>query len=178
MLLPVFSLSAQVVSTTTSYPVIDLSALSPLGALLSYDVAVYRCTQMNKLKPDNTTSVSAATENGEWNAKMSVKFQIMRTDRSTGTDWANAWALCKSYSSESGSAGQWRLPTQRELQMIWILHPQLIGKEGFSAFSASYYWSAMEYNANDAWIVDFSKGGVGNFSKANTYWVRCVRDLP
>lgn len=178
MLLPVFPLSAQVVSTATGYPVIDLSALEPLGALLSSSEAAARRTEMNAQTPTNDVSLPVGgDENGVWNAKMSIKYQVMRTDRSTGTDRANAWALCKSYNGEGGGAGQWRLPTQRELEMIWILHPQLINKASFTAFSANYYWAATEYTGTSGWAVRFSDGYTNSNTKTSSTYVRCVRDL-
>lgn len=178
MLLSVFSLSAQVVSTATGYPVIDLSALEPLGAVLSSSEAASRRTEMNAQTPTNDASLPVGgDENGVWNAKMSVKFQVMRANRSTGTDRANAWVLCQSYNGEGGTTGQWRLPTQRELEMIWILHPQLIGKASFTAFNTSSYWAATEYTATSGWAVRFSDGYTSSNTKTTSTYVRCVRDL-
>lgn len=184
LLLVLFSvdLSAQTATTVSGYPVIDLSALNPLGAVLSSAEASTRRTQMNQQTPSNTTFLgvgeSVSGHNGTWNAKMSIKFQVMRANHTVGTtDWTTAYNQCKSYNGEGGGAGQWRLPTQRELMMIWILHPQLIGKGSFTAFDANYYWSATEYNATSAWIVTFYNGYVNNYNKTNSYYVRCVRDL-
>ena len=185
LLLVLFSvdLSAQTATTVNGYPVIDLSALNPLGAVLSSAEASTRRTQMNQQTPSNTAYLgvgsSVSGHNGTWNAKMSIKFQVMRANHTVGTtDWTTAYNQCKSYNGEGGGAGQWRLPTQRELSMIWILHPQLIGKGGFTAFNAGNYWSATESNATNAWIVYFYNGIVYNyFNKTNSYYVRCVRDL-
>lgn len=174
-----FDLSAQIVTTVDGYPVIDLSALNSLGAVLSYNEATIRRTDMNAQTATNDASLPAVGgTNGEWNAKMSIKFQVMRKDRSVSTDWANAWALCRSYDSEGGRAGEWRMPTLRELQMIWILHPQLIEKGGFTAFYVSNYWSASEASASYAWLVRFVSGGVYDRAKTDLPYVRCVRDLP
>lgn len=184
LLLVLFSvdLSAQTATTVSGYPVIDLSALNPLGAVLSSAEASTRRTQMNQQTPSNTTFLgvgeSVSGHNGTWNAKMSIKFQVMRANHTVGTtDWTTAYNQCKSYNGEGGGAGQWRLPTQRELMMIWILHPQLIGKGSFTAFDASNNWSATEYNATDAWTVGFFTGSVYNYDKTNSFYVRCVRDL-
>lgn len=172
------NLGAQTATTVNGYPVIDLSALNPLGAVLSSSEASARRTEMNAQTPTNDASLAVGgDENGVWNAKMSIKYQVMRADRSTGTDRASAWALCKSYNGEGGGTGQWRLPTQRELEMIWILHPQLIGKGSFTALSTNYYWAATEYTATSAWIVSFNNGYVGSNSKTSSLYVRCVRDL-
>lgn len=184
LLLVLFSvdLSAQTATTVSGYPVIDLSALNPLGAVLSSAEASTRRTQMNQQTPSNTTFLgvgeSVSGHNGTWNAKMSIKFQVMRANHTVGTtDWTTAYNQCKSYNGEGGGAGQWRLPTQRELMMIWILHPQLIGKGSFTAFDANYYWSASEDNAASAWVVNFYGGNVSRTNKTNSYYVRCVRDL-
>ena len=180
LLLVLFSgdLSAQTATTVSGYPVIDLSALNPLGVLLSSSEAATRRTEMNAQTPSNTQSLAIADENGAWNAKMSIKYQVMRTDHTVGTtDWANAYIQCKNYNGDGGSAGQWRLPTQRELTMIWILHPQLIGKGSFTAFTATNYWSSSEDTATDAWYVSFSNGTVSWPAKTSVYKVRCVRDL-
>lgn len=184
LLLVLFSvdLSAQTATTVSGYPVIDLSALNPLGAVLSSAEASTRRTQMNQQTPSNTTFLgvgeSVSGHNGTWNAKMSIKFQVMRANHTVGTtDWTTAYNQCKSYNGEGGGAGQWRLPTQRELMMIWILHPQLIGKGSFTAFDANYYWSASEYTATYAWGVSFSSGYVTNYGKTTSRFVRCVRDL-
>ncbi|MFV0580596.1 MAG: DUF1566 domain-containing protein [Parabacteroides gordonii] len=179
-------LSAQTATTVSNYPVIDLSALNPLGVVLASADASARRTQMNQQTPSNTTILgvgeSVSAHNGTWNAKMSIKYQVMRANHTIGTtDWTTAYNQCKSYNGEGGSAGQWRLPTQRELQMIWILHPQLIGKGSFNAYSTGYYWSSTEYGGsypNQAWPVDFTNGYTANgVNKTNTYSVRCIRDL-
>lgn len=176
-------ISGQVVTVPSSYPVIDLSALEPLGVVLSSNAAAIRCTTMNQQKPSNSeilgATLSDSGENGTWNAKMSIKYQVMRANHTVGaTHWAAAWSACNSYKEEDGKAGTWRLPTQRELQMIWILHPQLIGKGGFTAFTAGIYWSATEYNATNVWYMSFIHGLVDHYrTKERLGHVRCVRDL-
>ena len=86
LLLVLFSvdLSAQTATTVSGYPVIDLSALNPLGAVLSSAEASTRRTQMNQQTPSNTTFLgvgeSVSGHNGTWNAKMSIKFQVMRAN--------------------------------------------------------------------------------------------------
>ena len=101
----------------------------------------------------------------------------MRANLGATTDWAAAWKACVSYNGEGGGVGSWRLPTQRELLMIWILHPQLIGKDSFTAFNDNTFWSATEGNTTFAWSVSFSNGYVYNGSKTTSYYVRCIRDL-
>ncbi|MCL3849853.1 DUF1566 domain-containing protein [Parabacteroides sp. GYB001] len=175
------SMSAQVVTMPSGYPVIDLSALNPLGAVLSSTEAASRHAQIKQQTPSNTDFLSAGSsvsgQNGSWNARMSIKYQVMRADLEVTVDWAAAWKACASYNGEGGGTGSWRLPTQRELLMIWILHPQLIGKGHFTAFFAGGYWSATEYSTNNVWRVYFGNGTVGTSNKTNSFYVRCVRDL-
>lgn len=101
----------------------------------------------------------------------------MRANLGAATNWASAWKACKAYKGEGGNEGDWRLPTQRELLMIWILYPQLIGKGGFTAYSTNYYWSSSEYSANLAWNMLFINGFASSTSKTSSYYVRCIRDL-
>lgn len=175
------SISAQVVTTSGGYPVIDLSALNPLGVVLSSAEAASRRTLMNQQTPSNTVLLSVGNtvsgQNGSWNARMSIKYQVMRADLGATTDWASAWKACASYNGEGGGAGSWRLPTQRELLMIWILNPQLIGKGSFTTFSTYFYWSSSENDATSVWGVSFGSSSVYNNVKANSFYVRCVRDL-
>ncbi|WP_455640000.1 Lcl domain-containing protein [Parabacteroides sp.] len=181
-------LSAQTATAINGYPVIDLSAWKPLGAVLSSSEAAARTTAMKALTPaadkysdgvDGTLSGMA----GEWNAKMSSKYQVMKEDYNSGEKmiWVEAWNKCKAYSgsSDGGSSqtGQWRLPTQRELLMIWTLQPQLIGKGGFSPMSNSY-WTSTESATNSAFTVRFDHGSANSAaSKTSAPKLRCVRDL-
>lgn len=176
-----FNLSAQTVTTISGYPVIDLSALSPLGAVLSSSEASARRTQMNQQTPSNTNYLgvgySVSGHNGTWNAKMSVKFQVMCTNTTQQPDWATAYNECKNYDGEGGSAGQWRLPTQGELMIILILHPQLIGKGSFTALSPNTYWSSSENDRSRANCIGFHNASSSSYDKVSSFMTRCVRDL-
>lgn len=183
--LPSDDLSAQTVITVSGYPVIDLSTLHPLGAVLSYEAASARRTLMNQQTPSNSAYLSVgekvSDDKGTWNAQMSGKFQVMRANHSEAPiDWASAYNLCKNYKGEGGGAGQWRLPTSRELMMTWVLHPQLIGKGGFTAFLANNgYWSLTEFETEGAYFLNTSTASrsYGFENKTTNYSVRCVRDL-
>lgn len=94
---------------------------------------------------------------------------------------------CSTYVPSSdfpGYAGVtgWRLPTQRELQLIWLLHDAI--DQAFlprywnrSKLSGSY-WSSTEENASIAWMVNF-EGPIwcDEYSKTKQYKVRCVKDF-
>ncbi|WP_455638368.1 Lcl domain-containing protein [Parabacteroides sp.] len=176
------SLSAQVATTVNGYPVIDLTALKPLGCILSSSEAAARTVEINGKTAttdqflDRADGAISGTD-GKWNEKMSSRIQVMRNNYSAGYTWVNAYEKCKTYEGEGGAAGEWRLPTQREQQIIKILHPQLVGKGGFTAYlNNSTYWTATEFTTGNAWYVGIS-GSTAPMAKANTGVARCVRDL-
>ena len=84
--------------------------------------------------------------------------------------------------SDSSSAGQWRLPTRKELKSLvnrgvpnsatWL------GTKGFSTVQANYYWSSSSYanNTNLAWVVEMRYGYIDNGNKPYiNYYVWPVR---
>lgn len=178
-----YNLPAQTVETVDGYPVINLEELRPLGAVLTFSEADARRKEMNAQEPSNSAllqvglAVSGVT--GTWNDKMSPKFQVMQNNVSPQQDWTNTWIACSQYSGEGGlQAGEWRLPTVGELQMIWVLHPQLKKINGFTPFSAVTYYSATENGKSDEWRVNFSNGKTSTPSyKETAAPARCVRDL-
>ena len=130
---------------------------------------------------------------------MSRKFRVQKSNPGQKT-WSDAMSYCDNLTEEGYS--DWRLPSQRELMMIWLLGgssnvtsgdkndtgvgsaskpvntPYLYQQSGFAAFSAGNYWSDTEYSSNSslAWYVLFSNGYTNASSKTNSYYVRCVRD--
>lgn len=109
------------------------------------------------------------------NEKVYQKFEVSQTDNSTSTTtWSAAVYLCAGLATDGGS---WRLPTQRELMLIWVLHSQLKKIFNFEPFVATYYWSASESNTSNGWVVDFSYGGTYSYNKTGNIRVRCVRDI-
>lgn len=170
------------VTEINGYPVIDLSELSPLGCLLTSTEATTRCEEINNQTPSNTDflpiGIEVSGEMGTWNVKMSPRFQLMRANLLTG-DWATAYMGCKQYGGEGGKPGQWRLPTQRELKMIWLLHPQLSGKGGITPFAADdFYLACNEHSPERAWYTIFGYPCTSpNRDKTKPSYVRCVRDL-
>jgi hypothetical protein len=129
--------------------------------------------------PSNTTGpLTNNTETGTINEKVFQKLEIALTDLGT-TDWVAALNGCR---APSYNGGGWRLPTQRELMMIWIfsdaLKDVLPAVGGTFLSSADYYWSATERSDLVAWVVDFAGYTTVNSSKKNLYRVRCVREIP
>lgn len=131
--------------------------------------------------------------------RMSRKFRVQKSNPGQKT-WSDAVSYCNNLNEEGKT--DWRLPSQRELMMIWLLGgssnvtggdkndtgvgsaskpvntPYIYQQSGFTAFSADLYWSATELStgSSNAWYVSFSNGTTSSGSKTYSRYVRCVRD--
>lgn len=142
------------------------------------------------------TGNEASTDN-----RMSRKFRVQKAQsQSSAVTWSDAVSYCDNLTEEGYS--DWRLPSQRELMMIWLLGgnsngtkgdkndtgvgsaskpvntPYIYEQSGFTAFSADFYCSATEFSAlsSIAWYVSFSRGFMNIGNKTYGRSVRCVRD--
>lgn len=111
------------------------------------------------------------------NERVYHKFEVSKIDNDTRCVWDRAVNIVCS-GTINGSTG-WRLPTQRELMLIWVLHSQLKKVSGFTPLGVKRYWSATENGSTLSWNVDFSNGATGDDDKASgdNRVVRCVRDI-
>ena len=90
-------------------------------------------------------------------------------------DWVTAYDVCKAKNT-SGVTG-WRLPTQRELMLMYIFRVPL-GSMTNNFFDSDYYWSSSEKYGNTSWNILFSAGNTGTNDKSGkSYRVRCVREV-
>ena len=131
--------------------------------------------------------------------RMSRKFRVQKSNPGQKT-WSDAVSYCDNLTEEGYS--DWRLPTQRELILIWALGgnsnvtagdkndtgvgsaskpvntPYIYEQSGFTAFSADGCWSATESSTGSsyAWYVIFSNGSTYYHNKTYSSYVRCVRD--
>lgn len=158
------------------------SAIWPLGMKLSKDGRTIR-----------HTSIKAIGNNIIANDKVPFRFIIAPADGSV-TSWAVAGGFdtsansnlesdgvavktgCANYKTGEFSSG-WRLPTQREMMIIWLFR-EGINTVYNSAQLSGRYWSATEKDENKAWYMDFNDTAPGSNAelKTNTYKFRCVRD--
>lgn len=144
------------------------------------------------------TGNEASTDN-----RMSRKFRVQKAQSQSSTvSWSDAVSYCDNLNEEGYS--DWRLPSQRELMMIWILGgnsngtkgdkndtgvgiaskpvntPYIYQQSGFTAFSADTYWSATGLStvSSYALYVHFTGWDTScSYSpKTTSYYVRCVRD--
>lgn len=72
--------------------------------------------------------------------------------------------------------GGWRLPTRRELMLMWVLMPELNKVNGFTPLFSSYN-SATQSSVSNHYYVAMTNGAMHNTSKASGFGVRCIRDL-
>lgn len=111
-----------------------------------------------------------------------------------GVSREDAIRYCASYREFVNDRGKWRLPTQRELLIIWILRPALVQTDDFDPldlWDVSYrnnsggYYSATK-NACVGFMVQgeldstpdmSSSSGNGRLSDNPAHLVRCIRDL-
>ena len=122
----------------------------------------------NSAQGANTAANIGSAVNNE---RIAYKFEIA-TDNVTAGNWLDAVNQCAGL-----PGGNWRLPTQRELQMIWIMHEKLKTFTGFNSFNAQYYWCATEASDAKSWCVEFKNGTTTTVSALTSYDVRCVRDF-
>ena len=125
------------------------------------------------------------------NEKVYYKFEVSKVDNTNdksnyfgGIEWVDAVNLCKDLNLDGTG---WRLPTQRELQLIHILRWDLEARaqEGFTEFAPSFggrYWSATEHSEGSACALFFETSITHLYSfftgKNSTNMVRCIRELP
>lgn len=149
-----------------------------------------------------SSRVTASKTGNEASAdnRMSRKFRVQKSNPGQKT-WSDAMSYCDNLTEEGYS--DWRLPSQRELMMIWLLGgssnvtsgdkndtgvgsaskpvntPYLYQQSGFTAFSAGPCWSATENSSRSgyAWYLYFSDGYLTSSTKTTaSASVRCVRD--
>lgn len=171
------------------------SAIWPLGMKLSRNGATIRHTESK----GNGTNTSV-------NDKVPFRFIIAPTEDSQTRYWAAAMGFhsgevgdntnldpdgtfdpdfsggCKNYSTTEFPKGSWRLPTQRELMLMWLFREginTIYASLPASKLTANKYWSATEQAKDKAWYMDFnaSTPQSGFDSKATAMNVRCVRDF-
>ena len=132
-------------------------------------------------------------ENIPVNDKVPFRFIIALNDGSA-TSWAAAVGFntsansnlepdgvvatsgCASYSTTEFPGG-WRLPTQREMMLMWLFREGINAVYNAAQLSGQY-WSATENTETKAWYMDFNATAPGSNAelKTSNYKFRCVRD--
>ena len=143
------------------------------------------------LPNDSWTYVSKGNAAGDENSAANrTVFRFIRVASQDATANPVEWgdtnpSLCDTY-IESGISG-WRMPTQRELQAIWILQSDIKSRHlTFYLLGDDYYWSATSASQapDNIWVVYGSMtlpgSGSGNTphrNKNELSRVRCVLEL-
>ncbi|MDR1223197.1 MAG: DUF1566 domain-containing protein [Tannerella sp.] len=162
--------TSTMILSSNNYPVIDFGNGMPTGSYTTISKTLNNNAGGDELSDNNKTLFKT--------------LRVAIADHASGVPWdINA---CDGYTAEGET--DWRLPTQRELQAIWILQSEI--KDEFPSFDLLaddyYYWSATDSKTNgtNAWIICGSRtkpgssGNAPNHLKSETEKlnVRCVRE--
>lgn len=100
-------------------------------------------------------------------------------------NWLGAVSYCNGLAdpdcglTDGSVAGDWRLPNHNELQSLVNLsrYDPSIDTGYFPGTFSDRYWSSTTYAGytENAWVVNFYDGSVGNDSALELYYVRAVR---
>ena len=142
----------------------------------SADPTVYPLHEIWTETPEHEESVWNGTATGK--NTYAERFEVARQDVGKMSH-SGAKAACAAYSQASGVAGSWRLPTMRELKLIYDLRGGMTNVKAFT--DNEVYWSATGTGENSAylWSLNLKNGGLPDKSYPNESLlsVRCVRDL-
>lgn len=171
---PTLALSSTVVTDNESRIIIDSRSL-PAKAITTTSKVLSTQATNSAMTPDKTSTDLASMES---NKALFHYFAVSKVENAVSSDWLNAYTVCKQYNPGDGSTGKWRLPTQRELMLMWILKDRLTSL-GVASFSSGGHWSATEHSNENSWYVNFSNGHTGSSApvKSGNLRVRCIRDL-
>lgn len=105
---------------------------------------------------------------------VAVKFEIASTGSNEDLKVDKILDFCQTYDTPTGSVGQWRIPTIRELKLIYDKKNELTVVESFSG----PYWSATTspIMSNRKWSVNFDTGEVNDEYRSSSS-VFCIRDI-
>lgn len=174
------------------------SAVWPLGMRLSRDGATIRHTEakgngdnlpINDRVPFRFIIAPADENSGNtrfWAAAMGIHGGDGGDNENLNADGAFApsgfTGGCKGYSTPEFPSG-WRLPTQREMMLMWLFQAGIntiyTGGQLGPSGGVSRYWTATEYSATEAWCFDFTDTqpqSIVATKGSGSYKVRCVRD--
>ena len=90
-------------------------------------------------------------------------------DLSGEADWDEAMEFSLQYTA--GGFTDWRLPTDMELNLLYLQ------KDSVGDFVRFSYWSATEYAGHFAFFQNFHTGEQDNDFKDNTCYVRAIRSF-
>ncbi len=164
------------ISTTD---LINGNKVTPLGPIVTQSIdgsAVIDCASLSGDIYTSTSKLGISQKNvGELqnaNTKIYKKFEVQRTQNApeTYTDLYHGTGKCDE------STG-WRMPTQRELLLIWSVKDRLEALSGFTKFLNEPYWTMQRSNTEN-YLIDFSTGlAVCHKPQDHKHQYRCIREL-
>ena len=134
-------------------------------------------------RTDSKQDGSAGNEAMTWSKAVGLASSF---DNSSAVNQSSASGTgCPEYYEESNASdkGSWRLPTQREMQSMWIWKDELENADSplFEPFNTTGngYWTATESKVAPAkaFVVGMKTAYSDAVLKSGTYSVRCVKEL-
>lgn len=107
------------------------------------------------------------------------QLQVAKSDCGTGSttyNFAQAYDACKAYSETDAPAGTWRLPTQRDLHLMFACRTSLASASGFTPMKTEDlgYVSGVQNDGKDKYLF-CGETTAGESDKTTARYVRCVR---
>ena len=90
------------------------------------------------------------------------------------SNWYEANDLLSNASNHDTNGAKfkdWRLPTKRELNLMYVVYNNGNG----ATLDANFYWSSTEYDSDGAWGQSVNNGVQLYYNKFTTFYVRAVR---
>ena len=166
---------AQTVTKSANGAIIDCSAFKSDGFTKVKKARTTYADDDDWHKPvkEDYTDIASRVSN----EKIYYKLEVSGTEHSSEErmKWKVAINVCARLTIDGGN---WRVPTKRELVLIWVLHPELKKIAGFTPFHDFPYWSATGSNSPLlGWTVRFGNGSTSVAGWISRLRVRCVRDI-
>ena len=129
--------------------------------------------------PDSVGEVFTDSRSGLTWQKCSLGQSSNSTCSVTATTltWSNAISYCDNLALRDGKI--WRVPQINELKTLvdsTKTSEPTLNSANFPSNPIGNYWSSTSHpnGATTAFFVNFSNGSVGNATKGNFYYVRCI----
>lgn len=105
------------------------------------------------------------------NQTVAYKFEVQIRNQNDASTRDDAIQSC------SWRGPGWRLPTQRELQLIWTMREALEKLDNFAPFDKKDYWSATDCFSGYGIAVFFNTGYTSMRNSSYTSPMRCIREI-
>jgi hypothetical protein len=134
------------------------------------------------------TNINSSSEPSSYSERGEIATPVITAHSSISADSAADYCADMVY----GGYDDWYLPSKSELLKLYCMSNGSIGFSGYpeeepncaafggkksilSGFTSGSYWSSSERSSSNAWAHQFSGGSQRDYSKASSYYVRCVR---